>query len=119
MSNAPPARSASFDTVATTSPVECCPRIAWPARDAWCPTTWTSRNEARSQFWTAKRCRITPAAPWTIPRPRSRAAHVTSAAPSSSTIPSWMARPIVYGMSAWATIHAIPKATPSTREPTC
>ena len=32
MSNAPPARIASFETVATTSPVECCARTAGPER---------------------------------------------------------------------------------------
>ena len=43
MSKAPPARSASFETTATTSPVDSSPRIASPDRAAWCPTTWASR----------------------------------------------------------------------------
>ena len=42
-SNAPPARIASLETVATTSPVESLARIAGPERAAWCATTWTSR----------------------------------------------------------------------------
>ena len=36
MSNAPPARMQSFETVATTSPVESRARTAGPARAAWC-----------------------------------------------------------------------------------
>ena len=55
MSNAPPARIASFETVATTSPVESRPRIAGPARAVWCATTCASRNDACSQLLTAKR----------------------------------------------------------------
>ena len=61
MSNAPPARMQSFETVATTSPVDSRARTAGPARAAWCETTCARRNEARSQFQTANRCRITPA----------------------------------------------------------
>ena len=53
MSNAPPARRASFETVATTSPVESSARTASPECAAWWPTTWASRNDAWSQFWTA------------------------------------------------------------------
>jgi hypothetical protein len=55
MSNAPPARIASFETVATTSPVESRPRTATPAREAWWATTCAKRNEAWSQFQTAMR----------------------------------------------------------------
>ena len=39
MSNAPPARMASFETVATTSPVVSFARTAGPPRAAWCATT--------------------------------------------------------------------------------
>ena len=53
MSKAPPARSASFVTVATTSPVDSRPRTAGPERATWWLTTWTRRNEAISQFCTA------------------------------------------------------------------
>ena len=52
MSNAPPARSASFETVATTSPVESSALTASPERAAWWPTTCTSLKDAWSQFWT-------------------------------------------------------------------
>ena len=53
MSNAPPARIASFETVATTSPVESCPRTAGPVRAAWWATSCAIRNEAWSQLKTA------------------------------------------------------------------
>ncbi len=55
MSKAPPARMASFETVATTSPVDSRLRTAGPDRAAWCATTCASRNEAWSQFRTANR----------------------------------------------------------------
>jgi hypothetical protein len=108
----------TFATEATTSPVESRPRTAGPARAAWCETTWASRNEARSQFHTANRCRITPATATTSPSPSSMAAHWASARLSCSTIPSSIARPIVNGISAWATIQRTPKPIPASRVPT-
>ena len=53
MSNAPPARSASFDTTATTSPVDNSLRTASPVCATWWPTIWASRKDACSQFCTA------------------------------------------------------------------
>ena len=119
MSKAPPARRASFETVATTSPVETRARTAGPHRATWCETTWMSRNEARSQFCTARRWRITPANPTMIPSPSRRSAHRARAAASSSTTPSWIPRPIVYGIRAWATIQRIPNTMPRASEPSC
>ena len=118
MSNAPPARIASFDTVATTSPVECCARTAGPDRAAWWPTTWANRNDACSQLETAARWRITPAAACTAPRPSRMPDQTTSARESSSTIPSSIARPIANGISACATIHTTPNTIPRTSVPT-
>ena len=66
-------------TVATTSPVESSARTASPERAAWCPTTCASLKDACSQFWTAKRCRITPAAAWTTPSTARRTQKRTSA----------------------------------------
>ena len=73
MSKAPPARSASLETVATTSPVVSRLRTAGPVRAAWCATTWISRYDASSQLSTATRCRMTPATAWITPRASSAA----------------------------------------------
>ena len=118
MSNAPPARIASFETVATTSPVECRARTAGPERAAWWPTNCANRNDACSQLETAARWRITPAAACTAPRASRMPDHSTSARESSSTIPSSIARPIANGISAWATIHTTPNTIPRTSVPT-
>ena len=53
MSKAPPARIASLETVATTSPVERRPRTAGPERAEWCETTCAIRKDAWSQLKTA------------------------------------------------------------------
>ena len=119
MSKAPPARMASFETVATTSPVDSRPRTAGPAREAWWPTICAIRNEACSQLKTANRWRMIPAKAW-IPPSRSRtSAQSTSARLSCSSIPPWIARPIVYGISAWATIQTIPKKIPAAIVASC
>ena len=117
MSNAPPARDASLETVATTSPVVSRARMAGPARAAWCATTWISRKDARSQLSTAMRCRRTPATAWITPRPSSTATQRPSAASSPSARPSSIAWPSANGISAWATIQMIPKSTPAMSVP--
>ena len=108
MSKAPPARIASFVTVATTSPVESVFRTAGPARAAWCATTCASLNEACSQLETAQRCRITPATACVAPRPSRTSVQTARAWLSWSTMPFWIARPIANGISACATIQATP-----------
>ena len=119
MSKAPPARMASFETVATTSPVECSFLIACPVRAAWCATTCAMRNEAWSQFETANRCRMTPATAVVAPSASRISAQIASARLSSSTIPSWIARPIAAGISACETIQTTPKNTPPRSVPSC
>ena len=46
-----------------------------------------------------------------------RASRSASAWLSFSTIPSWIARPIANGISAWATIQSTPNSTPRKRVP--
>ena len=115
MSKAPPARIASFETVATTSPVECPFLIAGPVRAAWCATICAIRKEAWSQLATAKRCRITPAAAVVAPSPSRISDHCTRAWLSLSTMPVWIALPMAAGMSACETIQTTPKKTPPSR----
>ena len=76
------------------------------------------RNEACSQFETAQRWRITPAAAWVAPSASRIRAHSTSARLSSATIPFWIARPIAAGISACETIQTTPKKTPASSVPT-
>ena len=118
MSKAPPARSASFETVATTSPVVRRPRTAGPVRAAWCATTWIIRKLACSQLLTATRCRSVPATAWTTPRPNRTPAQANSALVSPVPTPSSMARPSTHGRSACASIQTIPKVIPSRSVPT-
>ena len=75
--------------------------MAGPAREAWCATTCASRNEAWSQLKTANRCRMTPANAWVAPSPSRTSVQSARARLSCSTIPSWIARPIANGISAW------------------
>ena len=114
MSKAPPARIASFVTVATTSPVESLLRMAGPARAAWWATTCASRKEAWSQLETAQRCRMTPATACVAPSPSRTSVQTARAWLSCSTMPFWIARPIANGISACATIQATPKSMPAT-----
>ncbi len=93
MSKAPPARSASFETVATTSPVVISPRTAGPVRARCRVTTWISRKEAWSQLETANRCRRIPKTAWITPSPSSTPAQRKSAPVCRWVMPSSTARP--------------------------
>ena len=116
MSYAPPARSASFETVATTSPVVRRVRIAGPVRAAWCATTWIIRKLACSQLLTAARCRSVPATAWMTPSPRSAPAQASSTPSRLSRCPRrWRGR----GPTAAAPARASRRSRRSCRARAC
>jgi len=70
------------------------------------------RYAAESQFTTAQRCRMMPAADWMSPRPSRAAAQNSSADGLRATTPASIALPMVAGISAHATIQMMPMRMP-------
>ena len=66
-----------------------------------------------SQLVTANRWRMIPATACTSPIPSMTAVHFTSMPVSFAATPWSIARPIIAGITAWETIHTIPKNMPS------
>ena len=109
----------SLVPMATTSPVETLRGRVPPRRVAWRVTSWTTRYAAISQFVTANRCRMMPAAACTRPMPNSTAAHSMSCWRSLAATPSSIAWPITAGITAWALIQTMPKNMPPARVGHC
>ena len=112
MSKAPPARNASFETVATTSPVDSRRGRAGPSAPRG------ARRPGR-----AGRTRVQPVEDGVAvshhaargldePEPEQEQRPERERGASRSTMPCWIACPIANGISACATIQTMPNATP-------
>ncbi len=114
-----PVRSASFATVATTSPVGSSAVTASPVRVTCRPMSWDDTNADRIQFSTSSRCPTTFASTCTSPTPRSAAHPVSRADETPSSRPPSTIRPITYGSSAPAMLPSTPTTMAATSTPAC
>src|SRR5665213_245793 len=83
-----------------------------PSRAAWRVSSCSTRNVPVSQFATANRCRLTPAAACTMPTPSKIADQVSSAPVLWPVMPWSMPRPTTNGTVAWPHIQMMPKIMP-------